>query len=82
MRWYWRGPGGNRSGRRRPRRNCKSLLGKIPALRSLLRRYYSRQVSLHGQCFYLGLCEPVSEAERRIRETIDYVQDAENLADR
>lgn len=58
------------------------LTGQDPALRSLLRRYYSRQVSLHGQCFYLGLCEPVSEAERRIRETIDYVQEAENLADR
>lgn len=56
------------------------LTGQDNAVRSLLNRYYSRQVSLHGQCFYLGLCEPVADIERRIRETIDYIQDVENLA--
>ena len=50
------------------------------AVRPLVRRYYSRQGILHGDCFYLGLCEPIEDTERRIRETINYIQDAENLA--
>ena len=50
------------------------------AVKSLIRRYYSRQRELHGACFYFGLCEPLDEVERRIRETADYIQDAENLA--
>ncbi len=41
---------------------------------------FSRQSSLHGNCFYLGLCDPVDTAERRIRETADYISDAEALA--
>ena len=49
-------------------------------VRSLIRRYYSRQRHLHGTCFYLGECEPVDELERRIRETADYVDDAARLA--
>ena len=47
--------------------------------RSLVGRYYSRQTSLHGDCFYLGL-PPTSHTERRIRQTADYIQDAETLA--
>ena len=47
---------------------------------SLRRRYYTRQSELHGACFYLGVCEPADEVERRIRETAEYVQDAERLA--
>ena len=50
------------------------------AVRPLVRRYYSGQGILHGDCFYLGLCEPIEDTERRIRETPDYIQDAENLA--
>ena len=59
-------------------------LGKLAdrdrAIQSLTGRYYSRQGQLHGECFYLGLCEPVAQTERRIRDTIAYVQDAEVLA--
>ena len=59
-------------------------LGKLAhqdrAIQSLTGRYYSRQGQLHGECFYLGLCEPVAQTERRIRDTIVYVQDAEVLA--
>ena len=47
----------------------------------LLRRYYSRQVVLHGECFHNGLCEPLDDTERRIRETSDYIEDAERLAE-
>ena len=48
---------------------------------SLVRRYYTRQGLLHGECFYLGLCEPQEEVERRVRETGDYIADAMELAD-
>ena len=50
------------------------------AVSSLARRYFSRQGRLHGACFYLGVCEPADEVERRIRQTADYIHDAENLA--
>ena len=50
------------------------------AVRPLIGRYYSRQGQLHGDCFYLGRCQPIAEMERRIRETADYIQDAEDLA--
>ena len=46
----------------------------------LVRRYHSRQVVLDGECFYNGLCEPLDETERRIRQTLDYIEDAERLA--
>ena len=46
----------------------------------LLARYYSRQGHLHGECFYKGLCEPIDDTERRIRQTADYIDDAERLA--
>ena len=46
----------------------------------LVARYYTRQGQLHGECFYLGLCEPVEETDRRIRETVRYIEDAERLA--
>ena len=56
------------------------LSGADRRVPSIVNRYYTRQGWLHGQCFYLGLCEPLNETERRIRETIDYIADAEALA--
>jgi len=56
------------------------LAGRDSAIRTLVGRYYSRQGVLHGDCFYLGLCEPLEDTERRIRETADYIADAERLA--
>ena len=50
------------------------------AIRPLIGRYYSRQRHLHGTCFYLSVCEPADEVERRIRQTIGYIYDSENLA--
>ena len=47
----------------------------------LVRRYYTRQDHLHGDCFYAGLCEPIEETERRMRETATDIDDAERLAD-
>ena len=47
-------------------------------IKSLIGRYTHPQSRLHGDCFYVGLCqEPATE--RRIRETDLYIQDAEEL---
>lgn len=51
-----------------------------PSVRSLRGRYFERQSVLHGDCFYTGLCEPLDSVEELIRETIDYIRDAERLA--
>ncbi|MCY4455822.1 MAG: hypothetical protein OXC56_05845 [Chloroflexi bacterium] len=51
-----------------------------PEAGSLRARYYERQGALHGECFYIGLCEPVEGIERLIRETGDYIDDARRLA--
>ncbi|MCY4454872.1 MAG: hypothetical protein OXC56_01015 [Chloroflexi bacterium] len=57
-----------------------ALASEDPAVRTLVGRYYSRQSQLHGECFYLGLCDPAPTTERRIRETAGYIDDAEALA--
>ena len=56
------------------------LLGESDsAFENLVGRYYTRIGHLHGECFYEG--RPVTrDTERRIRETIDYITDAEALA--
>ena len=61
-------------------RGLNGLAVADQAIRPLRRRYFSRQSELHGSCFYLGDCEPFDEVERRIRETTDYINDAERLA--
>ena len=50
------------------------------SVRSLRDRYFTRQAFLHGDCFYTGLCEPVDHTQRLIRETIDFIHEAERLA--
>ena len=61
-------------------RGLGALAAEDQAVRPLRRRYFSRQSELHGACFYLGACEPIEEVERRIRQTADYINDAERLA--
>ena len=61
-------------------RGLDQLAQQEPATKSLVGRYYSRQISLRENCFDFGMCEPAETIQRRIRETIDYIQDAENLA--
>ena len=51
-----------------------------PIVRSLRDRYFTRQAFLHGDCFYTGLCEPLDHTQRLIRETIDFIREAERLA--
>ena len=57
------------------------LASKDRSVEGLVSRYYTRMGILHGDCFYLGLCEPIDQTERRIRETLIYIQDAEAIAD-
>lgn len=56
------------------------LLGEADrAFENLVGRYYTRIGHLHGECFYEE--KPVTrDTERRIRETLDYIRDAEVLA--
>ncbi|MCY3690867.1 MAG: hypothetical protein OXI54_03800 [Chloroflexota bacterium] len=61
-------------------RGLAALATQDQAFRALRRRYHARQSTLHGDCFYLGICEPVDEVEGRIQRTADYITDAERLA--
>lgn len=55
------------------------LARETPQTRSLQGRYYSRLGQLHGACFYDRRCN--QETERRIRETLAYVNDALAIID-
>ena len=47
-----------------------------------LRTHYNRCIAeLHGDCFYDGHCEPEELIAQAIRETTQYIQNAEDLAD-
>ena len=61
-------------------RSLLRLAQDNPELRDLQARYTERRDILHGDCFYTGLCEPVDAIERLIRETADFIQDAQTLA--
>lgn len=60
-------------------RRLQTLAGADPSLWELRTRYSDRQATLHGECFYHDYCEPVV-TKRLIRETSDYISDAERLA--
>ena len=55
-----------------------SLADRDGNLKPLVGRYWSRIGQLHGSCFYDGICN--NQTERRIRQTADYINDAERLA--
>ena len=55
-----------------------TLAGQDGRVKMLVGRYYIRISQLHEQCFYVGNCN--SHTERRIRETADYIRDAEEFA--
>ena len=60
-------------------RRLQTLAGADPSLWDLRTSYSDRQSALHGECFYHEHCEPVV-TERLIRETSDYIGEAERLA--
>ena len=51
-----------------------------PDIGRLADRYHIVKDALHGDCFYLGFCEPVERTERLIHETGAYITEAERLA--
>ena len=58
----------------------RRLGGTDEGIRHSMSHYYAAREALHGNCFYLGLCEPVDDTERLIRETGAYIDIAELLA--
>ena len=63
-------------------RDLRSLARQDKRARGLALRYFVRQSVLHGDCFYLGVCEPLEDIADLIRDTLGYLQDAETLAQR
>ena len=61
-------------------RGLAKLATEYQAVRPLFTRYHIRHGHLYGDCFRLGVCKPVDEVEHLIRQTADYIIDAETLA--
>lgn len=59
----------------------RRLMEANPELEQFRRIYLDRQATLHGDCFYYGLCDPIEDVIRLIRETEDFIKEAERLAD-
>ena len=56
-------------------------LGRNDETAYLLAGHYGAAARyLHGDCFYSGLCDPVDDTERRIREAANFIATAEDLA--
>ena len=62
-------------------RALRTMAAADSSVRPLSARYFESQGALHGDCFYSGMCEPLEDTERLIRETADYIADAERLAE-
>ena len=61
-------------------RELRRLALEDGRLGSLVNWYSANRDMLHGDCSYLGLCEPFEDTERRIRETALYIRETESLA--
>ena len=61
-------------------RMIRQLRREDPALEPLRVCYGLRQSFLHGACFYDGILEPAEDIIADVRETIEYIQDAEAMA--
>ena len=61
-------------------RALQRMAAAEPSVRNLRDRYFSRQSSLHGNCFYTGWCEPIEDIEVLIHDTEQFIEDAETLA--
>ena len=61
-------------------RQLQQLRRQDPTLEPLRLQYALRQSFLHGACFYDGILEPADAIIDDVRETINYIQDAEALA--
>ena len=59
----------------------RALGRQSEAAKSLHSRYTDRITELHGSCFYNGHCEPEECFVELIRDTADYIRDAETQAE-
>ena len=58
-------------------RMLRQLRGEDPTLEPLRKDYATRQSFLHGACFYDGILEPAEDIIRDVRDTIQYIREAE-----
>ena len=61
-------------------RELRRLGDRDSVVAPLVNRYAAARDFLHGDCFYLGLCEPTENTQRLIRRAVDYIRDAQLLA--
>ena len=61
-------------------RMLRRLRRQDPTLEPLRLGYGLRQSFLHGACFYDGILEPAEDIIRDVRETIEYIRDAESMS--
>ena len=61
-------------------RMLRQLRRQDPSLEQMRLRYGARQYFLNGRCFYDGVLEPEDDIIADVRETLDYIRDAENMA--
>ena len=61
-------------------RGIRAMRGESPILHDLATRCGDRASNLRGRCFYDGDCEPENELIEDIRDTADYIRDAETQA--
>ena len=61
-------------------RGIRALARESDTFELLSGEYFTRITLLHGYCFYNGMCEPGEETEQLIREMLDFILKAENLA--
>ena len=63
-------------------RMIRQLRRQDPSLEQMRVSYAHRQSLLHAAAFYDGILEPADDIIADVRETIDYIRDAEAMADR
>ena len=61
-------------------RMLRRLRRQDPSLEPLRARYAIRQSFLHGACFYDGILEPADDIIADVRETNEYIRDAESMS--
>ena len=61
-------------------RMLRLLRRQDSSLEPLRARYAIRQSFLHGACFYDGILEPAEDIIADVRETVEYIRDAESMA--
>lgn len=62
-------------------RETRRLGGHDRAVQLFSNQVHLRESMLHGQCFYNGICDPLENTESLIRETVELINRARELAE-